>query len=293
MSTYSINGTIVTKENATTSILDRGLLYGDGIFEGIRMYNKYLFKLEEHMNRLYESATLIDLEIDIPKEQFIKEILKTAAHCEEDSAYVRVTVSREGAIGLHTTSDLKINRSVIVTPLNYQAKDTYDKGLHLVRVSRTRIPEEALPMRAKTLGYLNNILAVNEAKRKGASDALLLNTKGFVAESSGSNVFYIKGNELVTPHPNVGILIGITRNCILELAKEKGMQVVEKPFTYDELLEAEEIFLTGTAMEMMPVYQIDETLIGDGTPGTKTKELMKDFKKHIQEVPGMDAKNYK
>ncbi len=293
MPSYSINGNVVSKEQATTSILDRGLLYGDGIFEGIKMYNGYIFKLKEHMDRLYESAAYIDLEMNISKEDFTQEILETAKHCSFDSAYVRVTVSRGGSIGLHTLGDtITINRSIVVTPLDYQSTEAYEKGLHLVNVSRYRIPESAFPMKAKTLGYLNNILAVNEAKRKGANDALLLNTDGYVAESSGSNIFFIKGNTLCTPSPESGILIGITRNCILELAKNSGMEVCEKLIKQEEFLQADEVFLTGTAMEIMPVYKINEQLIGSGKPGEKTKKLMELFNKTItnKNTAGVKAK---
>lgn len=291
MAAYSINGELVKESEAKVSVLDRGLLYGDGIFEGIRMYNGHVFKLKEHMTRLYESAKLIDMDMGISEEKFTEEVLKTAAAVEEASAYVRITVSRIGNLGLHTLLDtITVTRMVIVMILNYQAREAYDKGLHLANVSRARIPEASLPMKAKTLGYLNNILAVNEAKKNGADDALLLNIDGDVAESTGSNIFYIKGNVLVTPSPDAGILIGVTRNCIMELAKNMGFNVVEKLFKQDELLLADEIFLTGTAMEIMPVYKINDTLISGGKPGEKTKTLMKSFKEYVIECPGVKAK---
>lgn len=291
MAAYSINGKIVSEDEAKVSVLDRGFLYGDGIFEGIKMYNGYIFKLKEHMDRLYESARLIGLEIDISEEEFTADILKTAAVAEESSAYVRVTVSRCGNLGLHTLLDtITITRSIVVIPLNYQTTEAYDKGLHLINVSRTRIPEVSLPMKAKTLGYLNNILAVNEAKKNGADDALLYNIEGYVAESTGSNIFYIKGNDLVTPAVNAGILIGVTRNCVIELAKKNGFNVVEKLFKENELIEADEVFLTGTAMELMPVYKINNNLIGSGKPGDKTKSLMNAFREHITQCPGEKAK---
>lgn len=291
MPAYSINGELVKESEAKVSVLDRGLLYGDGIFEGIRMYNGCVFKLKEHMARLYESAKLIDMDMGISEEKFTEEVLKTAGASEEATAYVRITVSRIGNLGLHTLLDtIKVTRMVIVMPLNYQATEAYEKGLYLTNVSMARIPEASLPMRAKTLGYLNNILAVNEAKKNKSDDALLLNIDGNVAESTGSNIFYIKGNVLVTPSPNAGILIGVTRNCIMELARNMGFNVVEKLFKQDELLLADEIFLTGTAMEIMPVYKINDTLISGGKPGEKTKTLMKAYKEHIKEYPGVKAK---
>ena len=291
MPAYSINGELVKESEAKVSVLDRGLLYGDGIFEGIKMYNGYIFKLKEHMTRLYESAKLIGMDMGVSEDKFTEEVLKTAAAAEESSAYVRITVSRMGNLGLHTLLDtITVTRMIIVIPLAYQSTEAYDKGLHLTNVSMARIPEISLPMRAKTLGYLNNILAVNEAKKNGADDALLLNTDGNVAESTGSNIFYIKGDVLVTPSPDAGILIGVTRNCIMEIAKNMGFNVLEKLFKQDELIQADEVFLTGTAMEIMPVYKINDTLISGGKPGEKTKSLMKSFKEHITEFPGAKAK---
>ncbi|MGL5955468.1 MAG: branched-chain-amino-acid transaminase [Brevinema sp.] len=286
MSSYSINGVVCDDENAKVSILDRGILYGDGIFEGIRMYHRHVFKLDEHLIRLYESADLLDLHIPISRKEFTEEVLTTARAFDGDSAYVRITVSRYGSIGLYTTPDMQVNRSVTITPLNYQKTETYNKGLYLINVPLVRIPNNALPMRAKTLNYLNNILAVNKAKKMGADDALLLNTDGYVAESSGSNIFYIKDNKLVTPSVDAGILVGVTRNCIISLAKNIGLEVIEKLFNQNELETADEIFLTGTAMEIMPVYKINDTIIGNGLPGTHTKVLMQGYKNHIIEVPG-------
>ncbi len=286
MSSFSINGVLVPEEQATVSVLDRGLLYGDGIFEGIRMYNRHVFKLDEHLDRLYESAAFIDMEINVPKEQFKQEVLATAKACSQDSAYVRITVSRSGTIGIHTKSALDIKRMVIVTPLVYQTPEAYERGLHLVNVSHIRTPNRALPMRAKTLNYLNNIIAANEAERLGGNDALLLNEDGYVAESSGSNIFFVKGNVLTTPAVEVGVLVGVTRGCILNLAKENGMTVEERAFHQDELETAEEIFLTGTAMEIMPVTKINDKVFSNGAPGEKTRMLMEAYKKHIVEVPG-------
>ncbi len=286
MSSFSINGKLVTAEDAKISVLDRGVLYGDGIFEGIRMYNRAVFKLDEHLDRLYKSAEYINMKIDIPLEQFRHEVLETAAKCSHEHAYVRITVTRSGTIGLQTTDDLKINRAVIVTPLNYQKPEAYEKGLRLLNVSLIRTPNTALPMRAKTLNYLNSILSATEAKKKGGDDAIMINSDGYVAESSGSNIFFIKGNTLTTPSVDAGILVGVTRNCVIQLAKDLGMEVQERLFKQDEIETAEEIFLTGTAMEIMPVYKINDTLIGTGKVGEKTKKIMESYKKHILEVPG-------
>ncbi len=276
-----INGSLCAIDDAKISVMDHGMLYGNGIFEGIRVYNKKIFKLQEHIDRLYQSAELIGMVIDITKEQFIAEITQTVQSTGYTNAYIRVTVTIQAYIDLSTPS-YDINRVIIVLDDDIIPEEKYTKGVHLVEIQRRRTPELALPMRAKTLNYLNNILALKESHQKGGDDGVLLNMEGYVTEASASNIFYIKGNTLVTPHPDAGLLVGITRNTILQMGKELGMDTQEKLFHVDELLSADEIFLTGTAYEVMPVVKVYTQEISHGKPGDITKKIMQTFKEYTQ-----------
>lgn len=280
-----INGKPVRPEEAKISVLDHGMLYGDGVFEGIRVYNRHVFKLDEHLTRLYESAALLGIKIDINQAQFREEVLNAGKTSPWPSSYLRITVSREGTMGLHTFPEMKINRVLIFMPFDYQSTETYEKGMHLKSVSRFRTPNSVFPMWCKSLNYLNSILAANEAIAKGADDAIMTNPDGWVCESSGSNVFFIKGNTLVTPPKEAGILMGVTRAVIMEIASKQGYSVEERLFRLDELERADEAFLTGTAMELMPVTKINDKTIGDGK-ASKTRKLMELFRQYTKDVPG-------
>ena len=278
--TVMINGVLTSLEEAKISVMDHGMLYGNGIFEGIRIYNSKIFKLKEHIDRLYASAELLGFEIDISKEQFIEDVIKTAKSANYKDAYIRITVSVQSYIDL-STPEYSINRVIILLDDDIIPEEKYAKGMSLVKIDRRRMPTVAIPMRAKTLNYLNSILALKDAHAKGGDDCVMLNTDNFVAETSASNIFYIKGNTLVTPHPDAGILVGITRNAVLDIGVMLGMETKEELFGIEELLNADEVFLTGTAYEIMPIRQVYDQQFS--IPGTKTSLIRKMFQEYIIE----------
>lgn len=275
-----INGVLTSLEEAKISVMDHGMLYGNGIFEGIRIYNSRIFKLKEHIDRLYASAELLGFEIDISKEQFIEDVIKTAKSANYKDAYIRITVSVQSYIDL-STPKYSVNRVIILLDDDIIPEEKYTKGMSLVEIDRRRMPTVSIPMRAKTLNYLNSILALKDAHAKGGDDCVMLNIDDFVAETSASNIFYIKGNTLVTPHPDAGILVGITRNTVLEIGINLGMETKEELFGIEELLSADEVFLTGTAYEIMPVRQVYNQHLN--IPGKKTSLIRKTFQEYIIE----------
>ena len=275
-----INGELTSLEEAKISVMDHGMLYGNGIFEGIRIYNSKIFKLKEHIDRLYASAELLGFEIDISKEQFIEDVIKTAKSANYKDAYIRITVSVQSYIDL-STPEYSINRVIILLDDDIIPEEKYAKGMSLVEIDRRRMPTVSIPMRAKTLNYLNSILALKDAHAKGGDDCVMLNIDNFVAETSASNIFYIKGNTLVTPHPDAGILVGITRNAVLDIGIMLGMEIKEELFGIEELLNADEVFLTGTAYEIMPIRQVYDQQFS--IPGTKTSLIRKMFQEYIIE----------
>ncbi|MGL5955059.1 MAG: aminotransferase class IV [Brevinema sp.] len=270
-----INGELYVLDHAKISVMDHGVLYGDAIFEGIRIYNGVIFKLDEHMDRLYHSAELLGIEIDISKEQFIEDILVTARNAKYNNAYIRITVSVQAHIDL-AIDNYKINRVIILLDDDIIPEEKYQQGIDLVEISRRRLPEVSLPMRAKTVNYLNNILALKEARSKGGHDAIMLNIDGYVSETSASNIFAVEKNRFLTPSLEAGILPGITRLTILKLASDLGYETEESLFTMDRLLKADEVFLTGTAYEIMPVRSVFGKIFPVGA--SKTQEVIKAYK---------------
>ncbi|MGL5253697.1 MAG: aminotransferase class IV [Brevinema sp.] len=279
-----INGEMFSLGDAKVSVMDHGVLYGDGIFEGIRIYNGAIFELDAHLDRLYRSADLVGFHIGLPKEEFCQEIITAAKTSGFLNAYIRVTVSIQSHIDL-ATPNYKVNRVIILLDDDFIPEEKYTKGTILVEVDRRRMPDVALPMRAKTVNYLNNILALREAHSKGGQDCVMLNTQGFVAETSASNIFAVKNNVIFTPALEAGILPGITRSVIIGLAKKAGYTVEERLFPIDELLGADEAFLTGTAYEVMPVQSIYGKKLS--LPGEVTPKIRSLFKQYIEENPGV------
>lgn len=275
-----IDGKLVDKEQATVSVYDHGLLYGDGVFEGIRSYNGLVFKLDEHIDRLYESAHTLMMDIGLTKKEMEKAVIQTLQANGLSDAYIRLVVTRGvGDLGLDPRKCKKTTTFIIADKISLYPREYYDKGLQIVTVATIRNHTEALNPQLKTLNYLNNILAKIEAINAGVNEALLLNAQGYVTECTGENVFYIKDKQLVTPPPYVGILKGITRAVAMRLGDELGLEVKEDVFTRHDLYTAEEVFLTGTAAEIVPISKIDNRTIGEGKPGPWTKKLMAEFQK--------------
>ncbi len=273
-----INGEFYDKADAKISVYDHGLLYGDGVFEGIRSYGGKVFRLAEHLNRLWESAKAIWLEIPISREEMTKAIQDTLAVNNITDGYIRVVVTRGvGSLGLDPNRCSDPQVIVIADRISLYPEELYQKGLKIVTVSVMRNHAAALSPRIKSLNYLNNILAKIEGLQAGCIEALMLNHKGEVAECTGDNIFLIRKGRLLTPPQEAGILEGITRDVVMDLAREIGVAVLEVPLTKHDIYIADECFLTGSAAEVVPVVTVDCRTIGDGAPGPITRELMSRF----------------
>ena len=274
-----IDGEFLPKTEAKVSVFDHGLLYGDGVFEGIRSYNGRVFKLDEHLERLYDSAKSIMLQIPIPIETMKETVLETLRRNHLSEAYIRLVVTRGvGDLGLDPDKCPKPSIIIIADKIALYPQKFYEEGLEIVTVSVRRNYSEAINPRIKSLNYLNNILAKIEGKQSGAEEVLMLNAEGYVVECSGDNIFWIKNEILVTPPVHMGILEGVTRNSVIDLARDAGMRVEERVFTRHDLYIADECFLTGTAAEVIPVVKIDRRSIGDGHPGKVTEKLIAAFR---------------
>ena len=279
-----LNGEWVHKDQAKVSVFDHGLLYGDGVFEGIRSYNSLVFKLREHIERLWESAHTLMIEIPMTKKEMEAVIIKTLQKNQLKDAYIRVVVTRgEGDLGLDPANCKTPTVFVITDKIKLYPESLYQKGLNLVTVPTVRNLPEAVNPSIKSLNYLNNILAKIEAKNAGCVEAIMLNHQGYVAECTGDNIFIVRedysGKEkvLMTPPVYLGALKGITRDSIIDLAQEKGIRFEERIMTRHDIFNAQEVFLTGTAAEVIPVVKVDGRKIGDGKPGKITATLLKAF----------------
>lgn len=273
-----INGTLYNKEDAKISVFDHGLLYGDGVFEGIRSYAGKVFRLEEHIDRLWDSAKAIALQLPMTKEEMGQAVVDTLAANDIDEGYIRVVVTRgSGTLGLDPNRCSDPQVIIITDHIALYPKELYENGLEIITVSVARNHPAALSPRIKSLNYLNNILAKIEGIQAGCIEALMLNHKGEVAECTGDNIFLVRGGVLLTPPIEAGILEGITRDAVIELAKEAGIEVREIPLTKHDVYIADECFLCGTAAEVIPVVKVDSRPIGDGTPGAMTKDLIERF----------------
>jgi len=278
-----LNGEYVSEEEAKISVFDHGFLYGDGVFEGIRAYGGKVFKLEEHLKRLYDSARAIALKIPLSKEEMKGKVLETLRRNKLKDAYIRLVVSRgKGDLGLDPLKCPHPEVIIIAHKISIYPEELYEKGLEVVVVSTRRNIPSALDPCVKSLNYLNNILAKIEANYKGVPEAIMLNKDGYVAECTGDNVFIVKNKVLITPPTWVGILKGITRDVVIHLARKEGISVREEVFTPAELYASDECFLTGTAAEVIPVTRVDGRIIGEGKVGEITKKLIRQFHRLTQ-----------
>ncbi|TYR82236.1 branched-chain-amino-acid transaminase [Priestia megaterium] len=279
-----LNDEFVKREDAKISVYDHGFLYGDGVFEGIRVYSGNVFRLEEHIDRLYKSAHSILLTIKQTREEMTELIVETVRKNQLQNAYIRVVISRGvGNLGLDPYNCPKPQVVVIAEPLSIFPKELYETGLDIVTVATRRNRPDVLSPKVKSLNYLNNVLVKIEAHLANVNEALMLNDQGYVAEGSADNVFILKNGILYTPPTYVGALEGVTRNVIIEIAKEKGYEVKEEPFTRHDVYVADEVFLTGTAAEVIAVVKVDGRIIGDGTPGEHTNLLLTSFRQKVVE----------
>jgi len=276
-----LNGKLVDKNDAKVSVFDHGFLYGDGVFEGIRAYNCLVFKLKEHIDRLFESAHTIMLEIPLTKKEMINAVIKTLKANKLKDAYIRIIVSRgEGDLGLDPRKCRGNETVVIITDkIVLYPKELYEQGMAIITVPTIRNLTEALNPQIKSLNYLNNILAKIEAINCGYEEALMMDHLGYVAECTGDNIFVVKKGELYTPPQCMGTLRGITRDTVLEIARKLKIPTHEHVLTRHELYISEECFLTGTAAEIVPIVKIDGRTIGEGRPGKITKLIMREFRK--------------
>jgi branched-chain amino acid aminotransferase len=278
-----ISGKYYDKDDAKISVYDHGLLYGDGIFEGLRSYGGKVFRLQEHLVRLYESAKAIWLTIPISIEEMTKAVNETLKVNNLSDAYIRLVVTRgAGSLGLDPNRTSNPQVIIIADKITLYPPEFYEKGLDIITASTIRNHPAALSPRIKSLNYLNNILAKIEGLRAGCIEALMLNSKGEVAECTGDNIFLVRRKELLTPPIDAGILEGVTREAVIEAARSAGLTVREIPLTRHDVYVADEVFLTGTAAEVIPVVKIDNRTIGNGEPGPVTRDLMKRFRELVR-----------
>ena len=275
-----INGKLYDKEDAKISVYDHGLLYGDGVFEGLRSYGGNVFRLEEHLTRLWNSAKAILLEIPLSREEIGRAIHETLKANGLDDGYIRLIVTRgAGSLGLDPNRTADPQVIVIADHITLYPEEFYNSGLEIVTVSTIRNHPAALNPRIKSLNYLNNILAKIECLQAGCMEALMLNHKGEVAECTADNIFLVRDCVLLTPPTDAGVLEGITRQAVIELARQSGREVREVSLTKHDVYIADECFLTGTAVEVIAVVKVDSRKIGSGAPGPITRDLKERFHK--------------
>lgn len=273
-----IDGKYYDEKNAKVSVFDHGLLYGDGIFEGIRAYNGRVFKLKEHIDRLYCSAKAILLEIPLSHQAMTRAVVETCRRNKLRDGYIRLVVTRGvGTLGLNPNRCERPSVIVIAGKIKLYPQEMYDNGMAIVTVATTRNLHNAVNPAIKSLNYLNNILAKIEANNAGCEEAIMLNSEGYVAECTGDNLFIIKGRQLLTPPLSAGALYGITRGVVMDLARQAGLEVSEPNLTRYDVYNADECFLTGTAAEVIPVVKVDGRVIGKGQPGPLTRQLLQRF----------------
>ena len=278
-----MNGKLVPERDAKVSVFDHGLLYGDGVFEGIRVYDNNVFKLEEHIVRLFKSAQAIGLEIPMTIPGMMRAVVKTCKANKIKDGYIRLLVTRGvGTLGLSPYTCSKPQIIIIAASIQLYPARLYREGMNIVTVGTVRNHPEAINPNIKSLNYLNNILAKIEAINAGVMEAIMLNPAGYVAEATGDNVFAVSGNTLTTPPPSEGALKGITRDTVMEIAAEQGYEVREARMSRYDLYTADEVFLTGTAAEVIGIIGIDKRQIGEGKPGPVTRELARIFRKRAR-----------
>ena len=279
-----INGQYFSRDDAKISVYDHGLLYGDGVFEGMRIYHGKVFRLQQHMVRLYESARAIRLQIPLDIDKLSADVNETVSKNGLNEGYIRLVVTRGGnQLGLDPFRCEDPQIIIIADKISLYPESYYVDGLELVTASTIRNHPAALSPRIKSLNYLNNIMAKIEGLRAGCIEALMLNHKGEVAECTGDNIFIVKRGELYTPPIDAGILEGITRNAVIELAEQAGITVHQSVMTRHDIYVADECFLTGSAAEVIPAVKLDGREIGDGKPGPVTQQLNAAFRKLVSE----------
>lgn len=279
-----INGEYFSREDAKISVYDHGLLYGDGVFEGMRIYGGRVFRLAEHLDRLWESATAIALKPPVTKAQLTDDVRETVRRNGLSDGYIRLVLTRGGnQLGLDPFRCEDPQLIIIADKISLYPESYYQDGLDLVTAATIRNHPAALSPRIKSLNYLNNILAKIEGLRAGCIEALMLNHKGEVAECTGDNIFIVKRGELLTPPVDAGILEGITRNAVLELAEKLDIVTRQVTLTRHDVFVADECFLTGSAAEVIPAVRLDGRDIGDGRPGPITRQLNEAFRRLVLE----------
>ena len=279
-----LDGKYVPEEEAVVSVFDHGLLYGDGAFEGIRAYNNHVFKLQEHLERLYESARTLALEMPISIVEMQEAVLETLRRNNLRDAYIRLVVTRgKGDLGLDPNNCPRPTIFCIASSIQLYPDELYEHGLEMVTVATRRNLPEACNPRVKSLNYLNSIYAKIEANLADAGEALMLNQEGYVVEASGDNIFLVKNSKLITPPVYLGLLEGITRNTVMEVARARGMVVEEQVFNRHDVYNADECFLTGSAAELIPCVRVDGRPIGNGKPGEVFWSLLKGFRELTKE----------
>lgn len=283
-----LNDGFVPRQEAKISVFDHGLMYGDGVFETLRSYNGNIFRLDDHLDRLFSSAKLINLAIP-QKKGDLKEILNQSLRVNRlKEAYIRISVTRgEGDIGLDP--DLCKNPTIIVIskPFVPYQEGLYGEGISLIVSMVRRIPQEALDPAIKSLNFLNNIMARIDSKKEQAFDALMLNMRGCVTETTTANIFMARGGDIITPPSSAGILKGVTRSTVIYLSQGIGIKVSEEDLLPSDLYMADEVFLTSTSMEVMPVVMIDGKRVGDGRPGRITKRILQGFRSLVSQETGL------
>ena len=276
--TIYLNGKFLSEEEAKVSVFDHGLLYGDGVFEGIRSYNGKIFKLDEHLKRLYNSAKSILLEMPLEFSELKEATIQTVRTNKLKDSYIRIVVTRGiGDLGLDPNKCKIPTLFIIASKIQLYPEVVYEKGIDVVAVATRRNANESINPAIKSLNYLNNILAKIEANNAGATEGIILNQDGFVSEGTGENIFIVKGDTLSTPPVSVGTLEGITRDVVMELGKNIGLKVKEDNITRYDIYTCEEMFLTGTAAEIVPVVKVDGRIIGSAKPGKITKKIRDEF----------------
>ncbi len=278
-----VDGEFFPEQDAKISVFDHGLLYGDGVFEGIRFYCGRVFRLGEHIDRLYDSAKAIHLKIPISKEEMTAAVISTIAKNELQDGYVRLVITRgTGGLGLSPYLCKKASIVVIASTISLYPAEYYENGLNVVTCATRRPTHDSLSPSVKSLNYLSNVMAKVEALAAGGQEGVMLNTEGYVAECTGDNIFVVKGGRISTPPVSAGCLDGITRKAVMELISKEGHELAEVNMSRYELYTADEVFLTGTAAEVVPVRTYDEREIGEGEPGPITRKLMVEFRKIVE-----------
>lgn len=278
-----LNGEFVKETEAKISVFDQGVLFGDGVFEGIRVYSGKIFKCHEHLNRLYQGAKAIWLDIPLNKEELKEVMVETCRRNKIVNGYIRLVVTRgRGDLTLYPSKTPKPTIFCIAATIALYPQEVYQSGMSIITSTYRQNPGAGVDPQIKSLNYLNHILAKIEAHKAGKAEAVMLTKEGIVAECTGDNIFIVKDNIIYTPPIHVGLLAGITRNTIINLAEKLKIKVMEEEFTLFNVYNADECFLTGTAAEVVPVRDVDDRLIGDGKPGPITKKILKVFQEYAR-----------